>query len=65
MFLLHRVFLTGKTHVEYRKVLNGLFTRKALGYVIVLLHASVSISSPVRPYLLSNVLVFCLRAQCA
>ena len=28
-----RVFLTGKVHVEYRKVLNTLFTRKALGYV--------------------------------
>lgn len=28
-----RVFLTGKDHVDYRKVLNLLFTRKALGYV--------------------------------
>jgi C-22 sterol desaturase len=27
------VFLTGKAHVEYRKVLNTLFTRKALRYV--------------------------------
>lgn len=26
-----RVFLTGKEHVEYRRGLNGLFTRKALG----------------------------------
>jgi C-22 sterol desaturase len=26
------VFLTGKTHVEYRRGLNTLFTRKALGY---------------------------------
>jgi C-22 sterol desaturase len=26
-----RVFLTGKSHVEYRRVLNTLFTRKALG----------------------------------
>ncbi|THH07939.1 hypothetical protein EW145_g3040 [Phellinidium pouzarii] len=25
------VFLTGKTHVDYRRGLNGLFTRKALG----------------------------------
>ncbi|KAH9846586.1 hypothetical protein C2E23DRAFT_863880, partial [Lenzites betulinus] len=25
------VFLTGKVHVDYRRVLNGLFTRKALG----------------------------------
>ena len=32
-----RVFLTGKVHVEYRKVLNTLFTRKALGYVSKLL----------------------------
>ncbi|KAI0719131.1 cytochrome P450 sterol C22-desaturase [Cerioporus squamosus] len=28
------VFLTGKSHVEYRKVLNGLFTRKALGIYV-------------------------------
>ena len=28
-----RVFLTGKEHVSYRKALNVLFTRKALGYV--------------------------------
>ena len=28
-----RVFLTGKEHVEYRRGLNLLFTRKALGYV--------------------------------
>lgn len=27
----HRVFLTGKEHVEYRRGLNALFTRKALG----------------------------------
>ena len=27
-----RVFLTGKSHVEYRRVLNTLFTRKALRY---------------------------------
>ena len=26
-----RVFLTGKEHVDYRRCLNGLFTRKALG----------------------------------
>lgn len=30
-----RVFLTGKEHVEYRRGLNLLFTRKALGYVCV------------------------------
>lgn len=35
----HRVFLTGKSHVEYRRVLNTLFTRKALRY------ASPSLSS--------------------
>lgn len=28
-----RVFLTGKEHVSYRKALNAIFTRKALGYV--------------------------------
>ncbi|KAM5531512.1 hypothetical protein V8D89_014837 [Ganoderma adspersum] len=28
------VFLTGKVHVEYRKVLNTLFTRKALGIYV-------------------------------
>ncbi|EGO02827.1 hypothetical protein SERLA73DRAFT_176236 [Serpula lacrymans var. lacrymans S7.3] len=28
------VFLTGKTHVEYRRILNTLFTRKALGIYI-------------------------------
>jgi sterol 22-desaturase len=28
-----RVFLTGKEHVDYRRGLNTLFTRKALGYV--------------------------------
>ncbi|KAH8086600.1 C-22 sterol desaturase [Cristinia sonorae] len=28
------VFLTGKTHVEYRKGLNSLFTRKALGMYV-------------------------------
>nr|BED42916.1 cytochrome P450 monooxygenase [Trametes versicolor] len=28
------VFLTGKVHVEYRRVLNGLFTRKALGIYV-------------------------------
>jgi cytochrome P450 len=28
--ILGRVFLTGKVHVEYRRVLNTLFTRKAL-----------------------------------
>lgn len=28
-----RVFMNGKTHVEYRRGLNLLFTRKALGYV--------------------------------
>ncbi|KAI0757401.1 cytochrome P450 sterol C22-desaturase [Daedaleopsis nitida] len=28
------VFLTGKVHVEYRKVLNSLFTRKALGIYV-------------------------------
>ena len=28
--ILDRVFLTGKVHVEYRRVLNTLFTRKAL-----------------------------------
>ncbi|TFY70096.1 hypothetical protein EVJ58_g34 [Rhodofomes roseus] len=28
------VFLTGKVHVEYRRVLNGLFTRKALGVYV-------------------------------
>ena len=28
-----RVFLNGKTHVDYRRGLNLLFTRKALGYV--------------------------------
>ena len=28
-----RVFLTGKQHVEYRRGLNILFTRKALGYL--------------------------------
>lgn len=28
-----RVFLTGKEHVAYRKALNALFTRKALGSV--------------------------------
>ena len=38
MFLLHRVFLTGKAHVDYRKVLNGRFTRKALGSVIMLIY---------------------------
>lgn len=26
-----RVFLTGKEHVDYRRTLNMLFTRKALG----------------------------------
>jgi sterol 22-desaturase len=31
---LNRVFLTGKIHVDYRRVLNTLFTRKALGLVI-------------------------------
>ncbi|KAJ7225972.1 cytochrome P450 [Mycena pura] len=30
------VFLTGKTHVEYRKGLNNLFTRKALGIYIAI-----------------------------
>lgn len=36
LIILHvsnRVFLTGKVHVDYRRSLNGLFTRKALGYV--------------------------------
>ncbi|KAI0367526.1 cytochrome P450 sterol C22-desaturase [Pilatotrama ljubarskyi] len=28
------VFLTGKVHVEYRRVLNSLFTRKALGIYV-------------------------------
>ena len=28
---LYRVFLTGKDHVSYRRVLNNLFTHKALG----------------------------------
>ncbi|KAL6300277.1 cytochrome P450 sterol C22-desaturase [Sparassis latifolia] len=28
------VFLTGRTHVEYRRVLNSLFTRKALGIYV-------------------------------
>ncbi|KZT67633.1 cytochrome P450 [Daedalea quercina L-15889] len=28
------VFLTGKAHVEYRRVLNSLFTRKALGVYV-------------------------------
>lgn len=32
-----RVFLTGKEHVDYRRGLNGLFTRKALGYVLTYL----------------------------
>lgn len=27
----YRVFLTGKAHVDYRRVLNSLFTKKALG----------------------------------
>lgn len=31
-----RVFLTGKEHVEYRRGLNTLFTRKALGCVSTL-----------------------------
>jgi C-22 sterol desaturase len=30
----YRVFLSGKVHVDYRKVLNTLFTRKALRYVL-------------------------------
>ncbi|KAH7930574.1 cytochrome P450 [Leucogyrophana mollusca] len=30
------VFLTGKVHVEYRRVLNTLFTRKALGIYIAI-----------------------------
>lgn len=29
------VFLTGKVHADYRRVLNGLFTRKALAYVLI------------------------------
>lgn len=29
-----RVFLTGKAHVDYRRVLNTLFTRKALRYLL-------------------------------
>lgn len=28
---LYRVFLTGKEHVAYRRVLNNLFTHKQLG----------------------------------
>lgn len=31
----YRVFLTGKEHVEYRRGLNSLFTRKALGYEVI------------------------------
>jgi cytochrome P450 len=31
------VFLTGKSHVEYRKVLNTLFTRKALRSVLLII----------------------------
>ncbi|KAH9945589.1 cytochrome P450 monooxygenase [Amylocystis lapponica] len=30
------VFLTGKVHVEYRRVLNSLFTRKALGIYVAI-----------------------------
>lgn len=32
MYYLCRVFLNGKAHVEYRRALNALFTRKALRY---------------------------------
>lgn len=46
-----RVFLNGKVHVEYRKVLNTLFTRKALGYVIF----SSSPSCPVVAFLLLSI----------
>ena len=31
--MLYRVFLNGKNHIEYRRGLNALFTRKALRYV--------------------------------
>lgn len=31
---MHRVFLNGKIHNEYRKGLNCLFTRQALGCVL-------------------------------
>lgn len=31
------VFLTGKVHADYRRVLNTLFTRKALAYVSLLI----------------------------
>ncbi len=31
----NRVFLTGKEHVDYRRSLNALFTRKAMGLAIL------------------------------
>ena len=40
-----RVFLTGKSHVEYRRVLNTLFTRKALRYALPVLASSFTSSS--------------------
>ena len=41
--MLFRVFLTGKDHVEYRRGLNALFTRKALGYVRYQLYLTYSL----------------------